>query len=195
MKFIIFLIILFNGIFVFGQEKYVLPCSEDLLEQSYIIALLEIGTQERTNNNDGIVYKYQRALGLKEGSPYCAAGVYWCFLSAIKLLGIDESDIPILKSAVANSVFNDARKRGNNVSYIPQKHCLIVWRRINSWSGHIERIIEIQNAGWVITVGFNTRNKTGQQGVFVRRRHIFHPLGRLAIRGMVGFSDNGGNCK
>lgn len=195
MKLIIFIIVFFNEIFVFAQVKYVLPCSEELLEQSHIIALLEIGTLERSGNNDGDVYKYQRALGLNTGSPYCAAGVYWCFLSAIELMRIDESNIPILKSAVANSVFNDARKRGKMVSYIPQKHCLIVWRRINSWSGHIERIIEIKKAGWVITIGFNTKNNVGQQGVFLRRRNIFHPLGRLSIRGMIGFSDNGGACR
>jgi hypothetical protein len=41
-------------------------------------ALREVGTQEKTGNNDGPVDKYLAAVGLsKTRNPYCAAFVYW----------------------------------------------------------------------------------------------------------------------
>lgn len=41
-------------------------------------ATAEIGTQEKTGNNDGPVDKYLAAVGLgKTRNPYCAAFVYW----------------------------------------------------------------------------------------------------------------------
>lgn len=173
----------------FSLERYDLFCRKDLLERSEYHCIQQTGTVEKSDKNDGEVIKYQRAVGLDQGDAYCAAGVYWCFLMAANDLGLKRQEIPIKRTAVANEIYSDARKRGDIEKYLPERHCLIVWRKKRSWRGHIERIIGVKKAGWVVTVGFNTVNSKGEQGVFIKKRNIFHPLGRLAIRGMVGFKE------
>jgi len=186
---LILILLLVAGSKAMSMEKYVLQCRNDILELSEKYAISQIGTLEKSNRNDGNVLKYQIGLELDKGAPYCAAGVYWCFLQASIDLGLAENEIPIIKSAVANELFNDASRRGIRSKYIPGRHCLIVWRKKNNWSGHIERIIDVKKAGWVSTVGFNVTNIYGQHGVFRKKRNIFHPLGRLAVRGLIGFKE------
>jgi hypothetical protein len=170
-------------------EKFILECRNDLLALSEMYVISQVGTLERTGRNDGDVCKYHKLLGIKEGSPYCAAGIYWSFYQASNDLNLDINNIPILKTAVANEIFNDALRRGVKSEYSPERHDLIVWRKPKSWSGHIERVIEAKKAGWVLTVGFNTKDETGNEGVFRKKRNVFHPLGRLAIRGLIGFRE------
>jgi hypothetical protein len=184
-----FIIILLTTTKTLALEKYILECRNDLLELSEMYAISQIGTLEKTGRNDGEVFKYQKLLGLKEGSPYCAAGIYWCYYQASNELRLGIRDIPILKSAVANLIYNDAKRCGIIAEYIPEKHDLIVWRKPRSWSGHIERVLEVRKAGWVITIGFNTKDRSGNEGVFRKKRNVFHPLGRLAIRGLIGFKE------
>jgi hypothetical protein len=185
--FLILLLITGNKAVAF--EKYLLECRKDILELSEKYTVSQIGTLEKKGRNDGDVYKYQKLLGIRVGSPYCAAGLYWCFWRSVNDLELSDNDIPIIKSAVANDIFNDAMRRGKISDYYPDRHDLIVWRKPKSWSGHIERVLEVKKAGWVITVGFNTINNSGQQGVFRKKRNVFHPLGRLAIRGLIGFRE------
>jgi len=176
----------------FSAEKYEVYSQKALLDASLDSAISQVGVCEKTNNNDGLeVQKYQRLLNLKEGAPYCAAGVYWCFITAARALNLPDSAIPIVKSPLANGIYNGAMRRGTKVNYLPQKHDLIVWRKISGSSGHIERICEVLQGGWVRTIGFNSsiRDSCGKkiEGVFYQRRNIKHPLGRLLIRGLIGF--------
>lgn len=54
------------------------PAAKSDREKIVATALREVGTQERTGNNDGPVDKYLAAVGLsKTRNPYCAAFVYW----------------------------------------------------------------------------------------------------------------------
>jgi hypothetical protein len=188
----ILLLTIFIKQFAFSQSKYELETSEMLLRTSHFIALCQVGTVEDTGNNDGEqIAEYLRSVGIHSPAPYCMAGQYYCFYKAKQHLNIKTS-IPIPRSGVANSAFNFAKKHGKKTEFKPQKHDLITWKSRHSWTGHVERIDVVGKAGWVYTIGFNTSNgKTGSQrngdGVFYRKRNIKHVLGRLYVRGLVGF--------
>ena len=182
------LILMFN--ITNAQNRYELHCHPLLLESSHIVALEQVGTLEKTNRNDGDVVKYLVLFDLKSGTPYCAAGQYYCFFEGAKRENISPDSIPIIKSALCQTIYNDAQKRGTKTKYVPQKHDLLVWRKPNSWQGHIERVNKVLDKGWVETIGFNsskTINGKKQEGVFLQRRNILHPLGKLRVRGLVGF--------
>jgi hypothetical protein len=164
---------------------YELPCDTELLIVSERIALTQIGVRE-VGNNRGEVAKYLTSVGLNEGHPYCAAGVYWCFSEATKELKMSNSAIPIKRTAVANGVLNDAIRRGKLVEKPIAKHDLLVWKSKSSWQGHIERVIEAKSKGIVKTIAFNVRLKDGE-GVGIKTRYISHPLGKLMLRGVVKF--------
>ncbi len=168
-----------------SQSRYELDCSQNLLDESLKIAKMELGNIEKTNKNDGVVDKYNRAIGLAPGSAYCAAGQYYCFIKACEKLGIELSNIPIKKTGSALAMFWAARNKGIKTKYIGLKNDLIVWKFGNSGRGHIERIIASSRAGAVVTIGFNVE-KSGNQGVFLMKRNIYHPIGRLSILGIIG---------
>lgn len=175
--------------FAFSQVKYELPARKIVLEKSLEIGLREVGTCELSNRNDGIVRKYLLPFGLPEGNPYCAAGQYFTFLAAVRDLRLSEKYIPIPKTPLANRVLDYALSKGKKTKYHPSKNDLIIWRKAKTRFGHIERIIEVEGKGWVRTLAFNVKNDFGQEGVFIKRRNILHPLGRLAVRGIVGFKE------
>jgi hypothetical protein len=185
----IILILLLLAMPAAAQRKYVVPADGALLEASLDTAIAQVGTIELTGKNDGPVAKYLASVGLPEGYPYCAAGQYYCFAAAADALELRRNLIPIRRTAVANAIYNDAQNRGKTAAYIPARHDLIVWRRRNSFSGHIERIVRLGSGGWVTTVAFNTGGQSDRdgEGVFLRKRNIFHPLGRMQIRGLIGF--------
>jgi hypothetical protein len=195
---ILIIIILFT-INSIANQRYELNCKKDILSTSNRILISQIGVIEKTNNNDGEVEKYLKSVDLSKGNPYCAAGQYWCFLQAVinlnlpkvqNLRKVEYADIPIPKTGLANAVFNYAKINGNKTKYNPQIHDLIVWRKTGTPFGHIERIIITGKAGWVETVGFNTEYKIGNiriEGVFKKKRNVYYALGRLVIRGIVGF--------
>jgi len=41
--------------------------------------------------------------------------------------------------------------------------------------------------GFVRTLAFNVPNEQNQEGVFIKKRNIYHPIRRLKIRGLIGF--------
>jgi hypothetical protein len=164
---------------------YELPCDGEILIASERIALTQIGVRE-FGNNRGEVAKYLASVGLGEGHPYCAAGVYWCFSEASKKLKMSKSAIPIARNAVANGMLNDAISRGNRVEKPIARHDLLVWKSKSSWQGHIERVIETRGKGIVKTIAFNVKLSEGE-GVGIKTRYISHPLGKLMLRGIIKF--------
>lgn len=189
---------IFLGFFLFlysvsAQTNYILHCDSDLLRASKDSAIAQIGIIERTGRNDGAkIEKYLKSTFTNNSSPYCAAAVYWCFYSAAIDLKLKINHIPIKRTALANSIFNDAALRGEKAKYIPREHSLIVWKFPNSSFGHIERIINVEKAGWVTTVAFNvcgysSKYRKQVEGVFLKKRNVFHPLGKMRIRGMISF--------
>lgn len=184
MKYIILVLLFANSIYA---HKYNMECNRALLIKSAEIALKQVGYREITENCSPKIKQYLASVGLNCGFAYCAAGQYYCFSEAAEELNIHKSNIPISKTAVANRIYNEAKYIGEKVKYEAEKHDLIIWRRANSWSGHLERIIEVGQAGWVRTVAFNVK-EGNTEGVFIKKRNIFHPLGRMTIRGLIGFS-------
>ena len=194
-QFKIFFILLNLAMFSYScisQERYVLKCKKELLEASFDTLLAQVGIIEKSGKNDGEVVKYNQILGLPKNAPYCAAGQYYCFFVSAKSLKLDVNEIPIKRTGVANEIFIDARKKGKKTSLQLQKHDLIVWKKLKSWAGHIERVIKVGTGGWCQTVGFNTKgfdtriNREGN-GVFIKKRNLFHFNSRMIIRGVVGF--------
>lgn len=171
-------------------SKYELKADKKLLEKSRSIMINQVGTLERNNRNDGDVLKYLKLFNLSEGNPYCAAGQYYCFWKAVKELNLSKEYIPVPKSPMAIVYFNYAKQSGIKIKYAPNIDDLIIWRKPKTINGHIERVITVHKAGWVTTVGFNTSkiiNGKRKEGVFYQRRNIYHPLGRLMIKGLIGF--------
>lgn len=81
---------------------------------------------------------------------------------------------------------------GSITTYTPERFDLIIWNMQGTSSGHIERIVLTGKAGWVTTVGFNTSSGiSGSQrdggGVYYRKRNLNHVLGRMQIKGLVGW--------
>lgn len=170
-----------------AQSKFQLPCSNQLLSKSFEIGLMQVGTIEKSKQNDGEVEKYLQSVGLTKGNPYCAAGQYYCFNEAANYLHLPNNAIPIPRTGLANAMFNFAKENGGKVRYKPAKHDLIVWRRGNTPFGHIERVIDVYDKGFVRTLAFNVSNEQNQEGVFIKKRNVFHPIRRLKIRGLIGF--------
>ena len=97
--------------------------------------------------------------------------------------------IPIYRTGSTYLMFNKAKQVGKKVSYKPQKNDLLFW--IVTTTGHVERIDSVLKGGWVKTIGFNTSSGTGNQrdgeGVYLRKRNIYHILSRMKVRGLIGF--------
>lgn len=190
-KFIIFFAIILN-LSAAAQVKTVLLVDKCLLEVSLDSAKAQVGVCELTGHNNGaMIEKYLSSVNLKRGNPYCAAGQYWCFWAAAIDLDIGINNIPIKRTGLANDMMNDALSNGKKSAFRPQKHDLLVWRKGKTSFGHIERIFHVQSGGWVQTIAFNTSSHTIDQkhieGVFFKRRNVYHSLSRMAVRGLIGF--------
>lgn len=172
---------------LYSGTKYVLPCRQDLLLISERIALSLAGTKELGNRNDGpLIREIQKSAGLPRFSAYCAAGQYWSFLQACRCLNLPENEIPIPRTGLANYMFNFAARNGRSSFYQATRHDLLVWKYSQNMHGHIERIIHAGKAGWVQTIAFNTTLNV-REGIFIRKRNIYHLLGRMNVRGLIGF--------
>jgi hypothetical protein len=173
-----------------GGSRYAMPCRADLIYESGRVTIAQKNILEQGHNRGLVIEKYLRSVGLKPGYPYCNAGLYWCWLTACRNLGLATDEIPVPKSGLAISSFYHAKKFGLRTAYFPECNDLIIWRKGRSVYGHVERIILKYNHGWVRTVGFNTTSREGNKsksGVFIKTRNIYAPLGRLKILGLVGF--------
>lgn len=171
-----------------SQERYELPCRSDLLIKSEQIALGEMGKSEH-NNRAKHCDDYNRSAGTSMGSPYCTSGPYWTYVQACKILNLDKSYIPFVKTALAANVFFYAKKNGKKSKEAVAKHDFVVWKKGNTIFGHIERVKSIIGNGWVETYAFNTGGTDPREGDVnaIKRRNLRAPLGRMQIRGFVGF--------
>lgn len=195
MKKILILFFLLSFNISIGQVKYQLYVEEELILKSRELLIQQIGVKEKTGKNDGPKIKeYLKSVNLDEGAAWCQSLQYWCYYMAQKLTGLVNAILPIPKSGVANNTFVYAQKNGKKVKYEAEDNDFIIWRlQSSTWQGHIGRIIEVKKAGWVITVEGNTSNGlSGSQregNVCARReQNIYHPLGRMNVRGLVGVS-------
>ncbi len=168
-----------------AQTKYVLKADANILIASELIAKTQVGIEEKKGNKGGNVEDYLRSVGIYKPAPYCMAGQYWCFWIASKLTSIQN---PIKKTAGAIDQYNFFKARGKRSAYVPAVNDFVFWQKSNSWAGHVERIIEVGEKGWVTTIGFNTGSDDRDgEGVYIRKRHILNPLSMLLIKGLGGY--------
>lgn len=169
-----------------ASERYEIKASKNILEASELIAQTQIGLVEIPGNKGGHVEDYLASVNINKPAPYCMAGQYWCYFIASKLNG---EEIPIKKTAGAVAQFNYFKANGKKTEFIPKRHDFLVWKTQGSWTGHIERITEVLEGGWVRTIGFNTGADVRDGGKVIERlRHIKNPLSRLLVRGIAGFN-------
>ncbi len=178
-----FLLLLCGINSVVAQSKYLLPCNYADLTRSCEVLKKQVGVVEKTGNNDGIqVEKYLASVGLKKGNPYCNAGQYYCFAEVTP-------KPPMVRSGLAISSYNYGKQLGNKVPFIPEVHDLVIWNIVGTIFGHVERIIAVGQKGWVTTIGFNTSSSDPRNGngVWIKKRCLYHPLARMHIKGLVGW--------
>lgn len=164
-------------------------CSAQLWKASFDSVMSQIGTTEKTGNNDGEqIDNYLRPVGLRRVA-YCYAGHYWGFYVAA---GYNKRNVPLLNTALASAAFNYALKNGQLVvPPHPYPLDLVFWKFSKTPFGHAARIISVKRAGWIETIEFNTtRGNSGNQrdggGVWRRKRNYLFPLGRMNISGFIG---------
>ena len=177
---------------LFSAVRYDLKADSRLVSESNLILAKQVGVKEKTGSNDGVqVERYLKSIGLNKGQPYCAAGQYYCYSEAAKRLGIDSKEIPAPKSGLARAFYWFGKKHGSkSKTNTIHKHSFMIWGYTNSNSGHIERVVSVGKLGWVKTIGFNTSNglKGSQRegnGVFFRKRNVFHPLSKMALIAII----------
>jgi len=187
-------LILISSVNLMSWDRYIIEVDDyQLLHTSRQLMMTQVGLTEKTGKNDGAhITAYMNSTGLsgKKQYPYCAAGQSWCLSRAAFILQIA---YPFSKrSAVANYYYEYAVKTGvlDTVSAVSIDD-LIIWKHRTGRTGHIERIISTDKG--IFTVGFNTSNgKSGSQregnGIFIRKRNLKSPLGRMRLRGLVGFN-------
>lgn len=190
--FIMFLTLSTNSL---SRKRYILNIDSTLLVRSYSLALTQVGVTEKTGKNDGPqVESYLKVVGLPKGYPYCAAGISWSFWCTAIDLKQNRKFIPFPLTASSQIVYDYSRKNGKEaIDQKSAKYDFFVWRKKDSYGGHIAWIDSVQQKGWVRTLEFNTSaGNAGSQrdggGVYMKRRNIIHPLGAMAIRGFIGFN-------
>ncbi len=189
LTFLIFLFPFSNSV---SQSRYILPCPKALLVTSREVLWKQVGIQEKTNRNDGKeVEEYLKALNLPKGSPYCFAGQYYCFYEATRILKLLPTLNPLPRTGLSMGLWSFAKRKGMKQNGIFLDD-LVVWRKSKTIFGHTERIVLLGKKGWVETIGFNTRRylkieKRWVEGVFLWKRNLLHPFGRMNLIGFVGF--------
>ncbi len=168
-----------------------MKCDKDLIRESRNILFKQVGNKETLGKNDSKeIRKYLSSVGIFYPAPYCTAGQFYCFYEAANKLKTHINNIPIKRTGLANAMMNDAIKKGIKNKYIPENNDLIIWRNINNnIFGHIERIVKVNKAGWVETVGFNTSGAYAREGdgVYIKKRNIYYLLGRMKVHGLIGW--------
>jgi hypothetical protein len=78
-------------------------------------------------------------------------------------------------------------KTGKKVPYKAEVGDYIVWKTQGSWTGHVGLITEV-SGDKVKTIEGNTSSISVRTGgmVALKTRHIYHPIGKLKVRGLVG---------
>ncbi len=185
MGYYISIAILWLGLIVSArsQESYVLEAAESAIINSRAILKSSVGIKETGCNNCGKdIDRILAPLNLRRVA-WCQALQYYCFWAT-------GETVPIKKTAGSQDCFNDARRRGRKVPYHAEIDALLIYRTVNSWTGHSARIIKLGDMGWVRTIEGNTGNGLNTRdgdGVYKRKRHLYNPVGKLRVMGTIIF--------
>lgn len=187
---LIFLLTLSNAS---GFSKIMLYCDEALLIESENVALEEIRAFDHQFQSKR--YKYLISVGLKGEYAFCAAAQYYCFAEACSRLNISITQIPIIKSGAVSRIFEESKKSGSGTHAPISRHSLVIWRYPKCCRGHIERVLNVLENGWVRTLAFNTDCNGTKNSACIKLRNTRHPLGRMMLKGIIIFRTkfNGAN--
>jgi hypothetical protein len=174
--------IIYLSMFAQAQTSYELPATKEALEKSRAVLFECVGIKEVGGNNKGKdINRILSPLGLKEVA-WCQALQYYCFW-------VTGEPIPIAKTAGSQACFNDAKKRGKQIPYQVKIDALLIYRTINSWTGHSTRVVALGRMGWITTIEGNTGsgNQRDGDGCYKKKRHIYNPIGKLRVLGSIVF--------
>ena len=170
-------------IFVFCNDlsaasRFVLMIENDRQNAVISLAKTQIGVREETNKER--IAEYLASVGIKGKASWCSAFQYW-----LQKQIYSQPYYP--RSAVANSIYDKAVKTGKKVPYKAEVGDYIVWKNPGSWTGHVGLVIEV-SGDQVKTIEGNTSSISVRTGGMVaeKMRHIYHPIGKLKVRGLVG---------
>jgi hypothetical protein len=182
MKYLFLFLFLITSI-SYSQQRYELSELYSSVQLRIDIASKEIGITEE--NNPDRVYEYQKSVGISRHDPWCSAFQYYVSNQASKRL---KQKNPYPNSAIANYLYNYAIKNGIKTKYNIQEGDYIIWKVANEVYGHIGLVVGVWQTG-VITIEGNTGSNTIRTGGMVAKkfRSIINPIGRLKVRGLVGF--------
>ena len=172
---LVFFLLTANSI---SAVKYALPIAEDKQIEVIQLAKTQIGIKEETNSKQ--IQKYLESVGIYTKASWCSAFQYW-----LQKQIYYQPYYP--RSAVANSIYDKAVKTGKKVPYKAEVGDYIVWKDPGSWTGHVGLVIEV-SGDQVKTIEGNTSSISVRTGGMVaeKMRHIYHPIGKLKVRGLVG---------
>ena len=136
------------------------------------IASLHVGHRETSANRSDLIDRWNTRLGLPVGSNYCASFLAYVLDSA-------QVDYPTVRSGVAQHYITRQSIPASHVIHgreIPAGY-IAVWKRGNTWMGHVEIVRDTWKGGSGLTIGANTTSGiAGDQrqgnGVYKRSRHI-----------------------
>lgn len=167
-----------------AQQRYELPTIFNTNLLRVELAETQLGIREETHPR--VIREYLKSVGIYTSSSWCNALQYWLMDSVCRELQIIN---PMPISGVANSSYDYAKRKGYRTLFAPQLGDLLIWKTEGSWTGHVALIVKIRNKASVITIEGNTSSNSVRTGGAVEKkvRLVHHPIGRLLVRGIVGF--------
>ena len=167
-----------------AQQRYELPTIYNTNKLRVELAETQLGVREETHPQ--IIRAYLKSVGIYTNASWCNAFQYWLMDSVCNELQIIN---PMPRSGVANSSYDYAKRKGIRTQFVPQQGDLLIWKTDGNWTGHIALIIKIRNKESVITIEGNTSSNSVRTGGAVEKkiRLTNHPIGKLLVRGIVGF--------
>lgn len=167
-----------------AQQRYVLPTMYNTNILRVELAETQLGVREETHPR--VIREYLKSVGIYTSASWCNAFQYWMMDSVCRELQIIN---PMPISGVANSSYDYAKRKGVKTQFVPQLGDLLIWKTEGSWTGHVALIVKIRNKASVITIEGNTSSNSVRTGGAVEKkvRLVNHPIGRLLVRGIVGF--------
>ncbi len=141
-------------------------------ERTAYVASLYVGHVETDHNSSPLIDYWNKRMHVPLGSNYCASFVSFVLDSA-------QVNYPTTRSAVAQHFITSKSIPSSRVAAgkeIPTGY-IAVWKRGNSWMGHVEFVRQPWQGPKGYTIGANTTpGQGGDQaqgnGVYMRTRHI-----------------------
>lgn len=170
--------------------RYVRPCAAAVVERATLAAASQVGTLERPGNRGPDVARYLRAVRLAEGYPYCLAGIVWAYDTARA-----DQPLPMQRTGSTWRLWSWTVQHAAPAPWRVRRGDVLLWNLPGTQTGHAELVEHVRKGGWVRTIGWNT-TRPGVRGsvrdgggVHRHNRLTTHPLARLHLMGVLGFTN------